>query len=484
LARRIGNPDIEAVLEAAAKWRGSCFEDDGSVLGNERLWTAGNLEALRDLFRANPILGADRSFSDKLREQLAGASTSLSHLAAEVIWFLLLFPHHSKYGVEKKIERIKEVWEFASSGVPPNIDNAALMGVGKPGTAYITRFPDEFGFLIDAMAAWKQRPNAERSTLLANEDAPWRFADWLASVPGSERRPARHALLFFLFPDSFESIVSGEHKRQIIATFRNEIPIADRPRGARPALLERDKALFALRQVLEASNPGVDVNFYRPPFSQRWQSGVRDEARSLIASELTRVLGEHGLEIHLCGSKKRSLADCGEVSDTTGFWSRPADATNKPLRWIIHIELGEDGLVASLAGQHGDRRIAFANTKGGISGMVLTRVLPAIKLDGGAFTFHETWEWMLVFGFLPALPPGSSGQLVGDFDPATGRLDYMGSSQPYVSAALIALSESDDVFEHPQLGRSISYAEATAAVQAFLQVEPAFNFPEVADAAT
>lgn len=483
MARWTGNPEVGAVLDAAAIWRSRCFEGDGSILGDERLWTAGNLAALRDLFRANPIIGADRSFFDKLREQLSGASALLSHLAAEVVWLLLLFPHHSKYGPERKIERVMEVWAFPGSGITPRLEEAALMGVGNPGPAYLARIPDEFGFLLDAISAWKAKPEAERAALLADAEAPWKFAEWLASIAGSDRRPVRHALLFFLFPDHFESIVSGEHKRQILAAFRTEIPTADRPRGTRPTLLERDKALYALRQVLEAGSSGGPVNFYRPPLAQRWQSGVRDEARSLIASDLTRVLGEHGLELHYCGSKKRTIADCGEVSEGTGFWAKPTDATNKPLRWIVHISVHESGVVASLAGQHGDRRIAFANTKGGVSGMVLTRVVPAIRLGNGTFAFQETWEWMLLLGFLPALPPGSSGQMLGDFDPMSGRLDYIGKPQPYVAAALVSLSEGDDVFEHPKLARPITYAEATAAVSALVQVDPVFGWPERADAA-
>lgn len=483
MARWTENPEVGAVLGAAAAWRSRCFEDDGSILGDERLWTADNLAALRDLFRAHPIIGADRSFFDKLHEQLSGAPAPLSHLAAEVVWLLLLFPHHSKYGAERKAERVMEVWAFPGSGLTPRLDEAALVGVGKPGPAYLARFPDEFGFLLDTMAAWKARPEADRASLLADAEAPWRFAEWLASVPGSDRRPVRHALLFFLFPDYFEPIVSGEHKRQIVAAFRAEIPVAARPRGARPTLLECDKALYALRQVLEASSPGVQVNFHRPPFSQRWQSGVRDEARSLIASELTRVLGEHGLEINHCGSRKRTLADCGEVNEVTGFWAKPTDATNKPLRWIVHIAVRDGGVVASLAGQHGDRRIAFAHTKGGVSGMVSTRVVPAIRLDDGTFAFHETWEWTLLLGFLPALPPGTSGKAFDDFDPANGQLKYMGKSQPYIAAALVALSESDDVFEHPKLARPITYAEATAAMSAFITVDPVFGWPEGTDAA-
>jgi hypothetical protein len=73
--------------------------------------------------------------------------------------------------------------------------------------------------------------------------------------------------------------------------------------------------------------------------------------------------------------------------------------------------------------------------------------------------------------------------MLGDFDPVSGRLDYIGKPRPYVAAALVSLSEGDDVFEHPKLARSITYAEATAAVSALVQVDPVFGWPERADAA-
>lgn len=70
MARWTGNPETPSVLAAAEAWRERCVADDGSILSEQRLWTPDNLEALRGRFRENPILGADRGFYDKLREQL------------------------------------------------------------------------------------------------------------------------------------------------------------------------------------------------------------------------------------------------------------------------------------------------------------------------------------------------------------------------------------------------------------------------------
>lgn len=480
MGRWTGNPEVKAVLNSADAWRDRCVADDGSILSDERLWTVANLDALRGRFRDNPIEGADRGFYDKLQEQLSGAPPELIHLAAEVVWFLLLFPHHTKFGPEKKAERVREVWAWSGQEAPDGLylDSPSLMGVGNPGTAYLARLPDEFGFLVDTMAAWKARTSADRAALLGEPEAPWRFAAWLETLPGADRRPVRHALLFFLFPDAFESSVSTEHKRQILAAFLGEIPAAERPRGKRPTPLACDRALYVLRRHLEAERGDSEFSFYRPPYVQRWRTGVRDAARSLLVSSLEQMLKEHGLELHECGSKKRTLADCGEISEATGFWAKPTETTNKPLRWIVHLELEGGSVVARLAGQHGDRRIAFANTKGGISGMVLTRVVPAVRVGDGHFAFHEAWEWTLLLGFLPALPAGSSGQLLGDFDPATGVLAYMGAPQPYAAATLVALNESEDVFEHAALPRPIRYAEATEALAALINVVPTVGWPE------
>jgi 5-methylcytosine-specific restriction enzyme B len=169
MARWTGDPFIESVLKAAGAWRRRCVETDGSIFSSEPLWTLANLTDLKTKFLGNPIAGSDKDFYQKLNEQLSGATPSVIRLAAEVVWLLLLFPHHSKFGPEKKREQIREVWEWSKSRLPQSeyLSEDCLKGVGNPGTAYLTRRFEQFGFALEIFANWKQLTSAQRTALLS-----------------------------------------------------------------------------------------------------------------------------------------------------------------------------------------------------------------------------------------------------------------------------------------------------------------------------
>jgi len=139
-------------------------------------------------------------------------------------------------------------------------------------------------------------------------------------------------------------------------------------------------------------------------------------------------------------------------------------------------------VIARVPDEHGARRVAFANTAQGTSGALMTRIVPAIKVSEGKFVFYETWKWLLLHCFLPALPIGSSGQLFDEFDEVTGKLTYMGHEQDYIAAALIALQEEDNKFVAAVLPRPIKYSEATEAISALIHVAPAYAAPEAGEA--
>ena len=98
------------------------------------------------------------------------------------------------------------------------------------------------------------------------------------------------------------------------------------------------------------------------------------------------------------------------------------------------------------------------------------------------FIFHENWEWLFLLCFFPALPKGSSGQLLDDFDPQSGSLTYMNKDQPYIFSALITLNVEDAQFSSDMGGtlRQLSYSEATDALARLIQVSPSgFGAAEV-----
>jgi hypothetical protein len=456
------------VLGAAAVWRKRCVEADGSLLSTAPLWSESRLSELKRRFQENPIEGSDRDFYEKLHVQLEGAGPEIQMLAAELVWFLILFPHFAKYGVDKKLSQIQTVWEWSGNALPRSeyLSDDCLKGVGNPGTAYLTHRFAQFDFLLEAFHAWKLLSQGARDKLLAG---PWEFAAWLDAIPNSDRRPVRNAILYFMYPDVFERNLSNDHRRQIVGALRDRLPPELRPKGKNAPLIQLDKAIAALRSQFEKEFGTAEIDFYRPPLRQMWWTGLREEAREQIASELKKLLSKYGLELRQCGNKKATLSDCYEVDSAKGYWKDPADATNKPLRWLVHFSFEGDRLVAKLPSLHGDKRIAFANTAQGNSGAITARVIPVIETKGGSHVFHETWEWLLLFAFSPALSAGSSGQLI-EFDPNSGALIYMSKNQPYIAAALIALNEEEDVIESTDVGKPIRYGEATRALADLVRV--------------
>ena len=71
----------------------------------------------------------------------------------------------------------------------------------------------EYRFFVTAMLAWF---SMERGVRRERRSQPWDFASWLDGTAFSENRMFRHALLFLLFPDDFEPIVTGTGKSEII----------------------------------------------------------------------------------------------------------------------------------------------------------------------------------------------------------------------------------------------------------------------------
>lgn len=474
MSRWIGDDHIHAVLGGSDVWREQCFMANDSLFGAEALWTLDHIRDLKERFLGNPIEGAERTFFDKLREQLDGAPNEVIRLAAEVVWLLVLFPTSNATRPDTKRAQIREVWSWSGTDLPetPFLSDDALKGVGHPGTAYLTRRYEQFGFFLEVMDQWKAMSDAERSALMT-EDAPWRFMAWLDGFENVDRRPVRNAILYFLFPDHLERNLSNEHRRQIVGALKHRLPEGLQPKGRNPSLGVLDRTMSELRKGFEEEFGTKELDFYRPPVHAQWFTGIREKARTEIGAELKKVLSAYDLELRQCGSKKKTLEGCKPVEETTGFWENPADATNKPLRWFLHLELEGDRVIARVPDEHGARRIAFANTAQGTSGAVTTRIIPAIKLNEKRFVFYETWEWLLLHCFLPALPAGSSGQLFDEFDEASGKLTYMGQEQDYVAAGLIALQEDDNEFVAAELPRAIKYSEATKAIAALINVAPA-----------
>jgi hypothetical protein len=255
-----------AVLAAARLWRDRCLLADGSILSDRHLWTLENLAHLERHFVHNLDTGTG-TFFEKLDEQLAPSPAGGKQLAAEMLWLLYLsVSDNSIKGATKRIQ-IRQVWGWSGEPLPdsPMLGEPLEVGVANPGTGFQTNRWRELVFCIELTRAWKHLASPEQMRLIAD---PWLFAGWLDSQPGADVRQFRHMLLYLLFPEHFERVVTGSHKQQILKVFQ--------PRVGLPATTDFrnrtgvDRALYELRPLLERHYGSEIVDYYTEPVRSDW----------------------------------------------------------------------------------------------------------------------------------------------------------------------------------------------------------------------
>jgi len=267
-------------LRAAEYWKQRCLLEDGSVLGANQLWTAAHIAELGKYFVDSPDEG-DRTFLEKLKDQLAPASLRARQLAAEMLWVLMLIISKSNTGTSTKRQLVRTVWGWSGEDMT---DTAQMLGTpleegaANTGTAYNTRRWREMGFLIRMAAALKEMAADARGKLLSD---PWAFGEWVDRLQPTEKPQFRHVVKFLLFPDQYERICTGHHKREILAALKGQ-RMADLRKESHTAI---DRALFELRKELSKQYETEDLDFYHPPLRSLW----RDEEPGLGPDEESPV---------------------------------------------------------------------------------------------------------------------------------------------------------------------------------------------------
>ena len=255
------------ILDAAEQWKQRCLLDGGSVFTDEQLWTRECFEELRTHFVERPDTGTD-SFEEKLRRQLEPAPPEAKRLWAEMTWLYLLIAT-GKGGT--KLDRIRTVWESSGTALPDDhwaLGDVLEQGIVFPGRAYWGHQWREFNFIITLMLDWISCSPQDRESLLSD---PWVFAEWVDSHREGRQRLFRHAVLFLLFPDVFEPIVSLSHKKTIVKAFHDET--GEKPDVDNMDLINLDKSLLAVVRRLQDERPDEEILFYHPPLKDRWQDG-------------------------------------------------------------------------------------------------------------------------------------------------------------------------------------------------------------------
>jgi 5-methylcytosine-specific restriction protein B len=252
----------DAVYEAADLFRQRCLIEGRSFLWPEHpAWTIATIDALVDAFMGHADYG-NRTFLEKLHDQLAEQPDDVLRVAADVLAFYFLFPGPETVGREKKLESIQAIvdWRPESLRIAPSersmLETAFAQGIGNTGTYFLSGRPWHLAFFL-AFARGVIEGRADPKDAASCK----RLIDEL-KLELDGRVQSRHILLHLLFPDQFEPIASESHKQKIVATFQKDAG------GAQ----DLDDALVNIRRALTERFERADLSFYDPDIRELWSS--------------------------------------------------------------------------------------------------------------------------------------------------------------------------------------------------------------------
>ncbi len=252
MARLSGREEVYTVAE---RFVAETLRKDGShFTPGTTIWSAENIEDLYERFVGNPI-ETQESFEDKFRRQLEGAPLETRQLAAELLYVYLLFPRNIRGYNKRRI--VHEILDGTEMEVPDDLDQVLEHGIANFGPALQNR-PWQLTMLLEFFREWKTMP--EREEVLSD---PWRFKSIVFSVPHYKAGVQREALLHLVYPDTFERIVSQDHKRDVAKHF--SYLTSDDTQDV-------DRRILGIREEL-APKYGDDFDFYdTEEVKYRWEN--------------------------------------------------------------------------------------------------------------------------------------------------------------------------------------------------------------------
>ena len=244
---------MSVMVENGLRQDGSAFTPGTPV------WAGVNFASLRSHFIEQPDLGKT-SYLKKLEGQMAGADDRAIQLMAELHYVHLLVP--SSISGKKKREILDSILGFMGEpvAVPPSLAAALDHGFINPGTFYLTCRDAQLSFLVEFGEEWKHLASAEQFELLSD---PWAFKAFAFDLPIHSAYTQRECLLHLIHTDTFEAIVSREHKQLIAKRYASLITEASD---------DIDRQLGQVRDAL-TSTFGPEFDFYDERVRPQWQAG-------------------------------------------------------------------------------------------------------------------------------------------------------------------------------------------------------------------
>lgn len=245
------------MYEAARAW------SDAALLGDDSLFTPGKeiwstrwLDELHERF----VLGADDGrdpFLTKLERQLQEADPAAFQLMGELLYVhFLAATSVTKRTKRRNIETVLG-WSPDPVSIPPTLEVALDQGVGGAGSGFNTYRYRLLRFLIEFTRVWKTVDSVDRGPIVTD---PWELRGFVEGIPGSSDGQQRNALLHLLHPETFDRVMTQNHKQKIVKAFEDRV--------SNPSD-DLDRMLLQIREALSEVY-GANINFYEEHLKEQW----------------------------------------------------------------------------------------------------------------------------------------------------------------------------------------------------------------------
>ncbi|MCY3925442.1 MAG: AAA family ATPase [bacterium] len=250
---------VEKVYAAAELWVERALRADDSLFTpGTPIWTLSGLRELRERFLDRPDEG-DRGFLAKLREQLEGSPPEVYQLMAEVLYVNFLIISQGRMKAQTKRNQINNVlgWGAPILTVPEAVSESLAPGIAGIRPLVQNRH-ESVGFIIEFAEHWKElQPHEQQARL----DDPWSFKEFVTGFGFRSRflldsqntaNAQMRAVLHLVHPDTFERILSDEHRRKYLDKYARLVT---------SETTDEDRKFRQIRTVLEAEH-GEDFDFH------------------------------------------------------------------------------------------------------------------------------------------------------------------------------------------------------------------------------
>lgn len=290
MTRHVGNENTYGVADL---FRKRCLTGTGSLLWkNAQPWTSATLDTLWSAFFDHPDISPNKSFEQKLHDQLANTPDEVVQVATDAIAFYLLYP--TRHRGAKKLALIEDLVSWRTWADEPDLGPLEHAyregGIGFPGTFYNTGRPWHFALLIRTgqrtilNASVVENPISLAATMDLAQDA---VSDRNVSL-------SRNVYLHVLFPEYFERVATDKQRREIVERFKDLAPDD----------ANDDAKIYTIRNKLADQYARPKLDFYDNDIEPLWRSGyeIDDDEEPVgdgppahntprVWIEKTRVLG-------------------------------------------------------------------------------------------------------------------------------------------------------------------------------------------------